>query len=158
MNIEIEWIISLLTTAVGIGIAYATLKIKIDHLEKSNDQYAGKEYLLQLHKESVDEQRQLAERIAHEQALCVDMQKSMTTLREDHSTRIARIEEARASSKLRIEEEQKKLTERIDQMQKSMTTLREDHGTRIARIEEAMVSIKHSIASIDTKLDRLLLK
>jgi hypothetical protein len=144
MNIGIELVVSLLTSAVGIGVAYATIKTKIDHLEQNNDQYADKEYLLQLHKESIEEQKQLAERITHEQMVCMDMQKSMTTIREDYGTRIARIEEAKASSKLRIDEEQKKLTERIDQMQKSMTTIREDHGTRIARIEEAMVSIKHS--------------
>jgi wobble nucleotide-excising tRNase len=81
MNIGSELVVSLLTTAVGIGISYATLKVKIDNLEKTHDQ-----------------------------------------------------------------------------MQKSMSIIRDDHGTRIARIEEAMVSIKNSIASIDAKLDRLMLK
>ncbi|MDR0722104.1 MAG: hypothetical protein LBF75_04815 [Treponema sp.] len=115
MNIGIELVVSLVTTAVGIGISYATLKVRIDHLEKSDTEYARKEYLLQLHRESTDEQKQLAERIAHEQGVCAEIQKELTTIREDH-------------------------------------------GTRIARIEEAMVSIKHSMASIEAKLDRLLLR
>ncbi|MDR0721174.1 MAG: hypothetical protein LBF75_00065 [Treponema sp.] len=41
-------------TAVGIGIAYATLKVKVDRIEKDNDQYTNKEYI------------QLAERITHQ--------------------------------------------------------------------------------------------
>jgi predicted nucleic acid-binding Zn-ribbon protein len=158
MNIGIEMVASLLTTAVGIGITYATLKVKIDTLEKNAAEYPGKEYLLQLHKESTDEQKQLSDRIAHEQGVYTDMQKDLRTLREDHSTRIARSEEAMAYSKQRVEEEQKTLADRIDQIQKSMTSIREDHGSRIARLEEAMLSIKQSIASIDTKIDRLLLK
>jgi predicted nucleic acid-binding Zn-ribbon protein len=115
MNIGIEFVVSMITTAAGIGVAYATFKTKIDHLEKSNDQYAMKDYVLQLHKESTYEQKQLADRITHKQGIYIDMQKDLSSLREDH-------------------------------------------GTRIVRLEEAMLSINRSIASIDAKLDRLLLK
>jgi uncharacterized membrane protein YciS (DUF1049 family) len=57
MDLSIEFIISLLTTAVCIGIAYATVKVKIANLEKSNDRYISKEQSLQLHKESIEEQK-----------------------------------------------------------------------------------------------------
>jgi vacuolar-type H+-ATPase subunit I/STV1 len=109
MNIGIEMVVSLLTSAVGIGIAYATLKTKIDHLEKSNDQYVVKEYLLQLHKESTDEQKQLAERIVHEQVVIEGMQKELSLLRENHGGRIVRLEEAMDYIKRSVESIDKKL-------------------------------------------------
>jgi vacuolar-type H+-ATPase subunit I/STV1 len=88
---------------------FTTLKTKIDHLEKNNDQYVGKEYLLQLHKESTDEQKQLAERIAHEQTVTEGMQKELSLLRENHGGRIIRIEEAMDYIKRSVESIDKKL-------------------------------------------------
>jgi hypothetical protein len=109
MNIGIEMVVSLLTSAVGIGIAYATLKTKIDHLEKNNDQYVTKEYLLQIHKESTDEQKQLTERIVHEQVVIEGMQKELSLLRENHGGRIVRLEEAMDYIKRSVESIDKKL-------------------------------------------------
>jgi chromosome segregation ATPase len=108
-----------MTTAIGIGIAYATIRVKIANLEKNidkvDDHYASKEHLIQLHKESVDEQKQLSDRIE----------------KNRHVT---------------------------DEIRKTLYETRENHSSRIVRIEEAMVSLKASIASIDAKLDKLLLR
>lgn len=99
----------MLTTAVGIGIAYATIKVKIATIEKNNDRCISKEQSLQLHKESKEEQKQLLERITQNQALCVDMQKELMTLKENHTTRIVRLEEAMNYIKRSIDSIDKKL-------------------------------------------------
>jgi hypothetical protein len=95
MNIGIEFFLSLLTTALGVGVAYATLKVKIETLEKSN---VDKEYVLQLHKESIEEQKQLAERINHERTIREETQRNIV----EHGVRLARLEEAMESIKKSI--------------------------------------------------------
>jgi chromosome segregation ATPase len=148
MNIGIEFIISLMATAVSVGVAYATLKVKIDRVEKDADGYASKEVLLQLHKESTDEQKQIRDSVQKHRAEVVEQYRELSASRQDHGTRLARLQEAMQSIKDSIASGEKHQAEAVAQY-RELSASRQDHGMRLARLEEAMQSIKDSLASVE---------